>query len=91
VFSYDPVDISLIKPRKRDYSKGKQEGAAAGASSGKQGPPQVPRGGEEQKPGDISGAVVWSQNKEKVNDPLRDTATRREQGKPIDQAGGKAE
>jgi succinate dehydrogenase / fumarate reductase flavoprotein subunit len=27
VFSYDPVDISLIKPRKRDYSKGKQETA----------------------------------------------------------------
>ena len=25
VFSYDPVDISLIAPRKRDYSKGKQE------------------------------------------------------------------
>jgi succinate dehydrogenase / fumarate reductase flavoprotein subunit len=24
VFSYDPVDISLITPRKRDYSKGKQ-------------------------------------------------------------------
>jgi succinate dehydrogenase / fumarate reductase, flavoprotein subunit len=27
VFSYDPVDISLIAPRKRDYSKGKQETA----------------------------------------------------------------
>jgi succinate dehydrogenase / fumarate reductase, flavoprotein subunit len=25
VFSYEPVDISLISPRKRDYSKGKQE------------------------------------------------------------------
>jgi len=29
VFSYDPVDISLIQPRKRDYSKGKQETAKA--------------------------------------------------------------
>src|ERR1041384_669237 len=29
VFSYDPVDIALIKPRKRDYSKGKQEAAKA--------------------------------------------------------------
>ena len=29
VFSYEPVDISLIKPRKRDYSKGKQETAKA--------------------------------------------------------------
>ena len=27
VFSYEPVDISLIAPRKRDYSKGKKETA----------------------------------------------------------------
>jgi succinate dehydrogenase / fumarate reductase flavoprotein subunit len=27
VFSYDPVDVSLIQPRKRDYSKGKKETA----------------------------------------------------------------
>src|SRR3989475_6191001 len=27
VLSYDPVDVSLIKPRKRDYSRGKQETA----------------------------------------------------------------
>ena len=27
VFSYEPVDISLIQPRKRDYSKGKSETA----------------------------------------------------------------
>jgi succinate dehydrogenase / fumarate reductase flavoprotein subunit len=27
VFSWEPVDISLIKPRKRDYSKGKTETA----------------------------------------------------------------
>jgi len=26
VFSYDPVDISLVEPRKRDYSKGKAKG-----------------------------------------------------------------
>ena len=29
VFSYDPVDVSLIQPRKRDYSKGKKETAKA--------------------------------------------------------------
>jgi succinate dehydrogenase / fumarate reductase flavoprotein subunit len=29
VFSYDPVDTSLIQPRKRDYSKGKKETAKA--------------------------------------------------------------
>ncbi len=27
VFSFEPVDISLIQPRKRDYSKGKKEAA----------------------------------------------------------------
>jgi succinate dehydrogenase / fumarate reductase, flavoprotein subunit len=29
VFSYEPIDISLIQPRKRDYSKGKRETAKA--------------------------------------------------------------
>ena len=29
VFSYEPVDISLLQPRKRDYSKGKKESATA--------------------------------------------------------------
>ena len=29
VFSYDPVDISLLQPRKRDYSKGKKESTTA--------------------------------------------------------------
>jgi succinate dehydrogenase / fumarate reductase flavoprotein subunit len=86
VFSYEPVDVSLIKPRKRDYSKGKQEGAAA-----KAGAPQVPRPGAEQKPENLSGPIIWGQNKERVSDPLRDTATRREQGKPIEDAGGKNE
>ena len=89
VFSYEPVDVSLIKPRKRDYSKGKKDAAAAGTTKG--GAPQVPRPGAEQKPESLSGPVVWSQNKERVNDPLRDTATRREQGKSIDEAGGKTE
>ncbi len=85
VISYEPVDVSLIKPRKRDYSKGKQETT----STTKQGAPQFVSSGAEQKPENLSGPVVWSQNKERVNDPLRDTATRREQGKPIGEAGGK--
>ena len=29
VFSFDPVDVSLIQPRRRDYSKGKKETAKA--------------------------------------------------------------
>lgn len=83
VFSYEPVDISLIKPRKRDYSKGKQESAAAA-------PKQFVTTGTDQKPANLSGPVVWGQDKEKVNDPLADTATRREQGKSVDEAGGKS-
>jgi len=27
VFSYEPVDVSLVEPRKRDYSKGKAKEA----------------------------------------------------------------
>src|SRR5688572_12819065 len=37
VFSYDPVDVSLVEPRKRDYSSGKK-------------PPEVPQPGSEQRP-----------------------------------------
>jgi succinate dehydrogenase / fumarate reductase flavoprotein subunit len=38
VLSYEPVDISLVEPRKRDYSKGKAKAA------------QVPQAGSELKP-----------------------------------------
>lgn len=37
VFSYEHVDVSLVEPRKRDYSSGKK-------------PPQVPQPGAEQRP-----------------------------------------
>ena len=88
VISYEPVDVSLIKPRKRDYSKGKKEAAAAAP---KQGAPQFVSSGAEQKPENVSAPLIWSQNKERVNDPLADNATRREQNKPIEDAGGKGD
>jgi hypothetical protein len=100
VISYEAIDVSLITPRKRDYSKGKQETgkaavtAAASTASGlppKEGAKQVPIGGEEQKPENLSGAVVWSQDKEKVNDPVNDDASRKERGKSIEDAGGKSD
>ncbi len=87
VFSYEPVDISLIKPRKRDYGKGTQ--AKGSAVSGKA--PQVPLPAEEQKPPRLSPPLIWAQNKERVSDPLEDDATRREQGKSIEDAGGKSD
>jgi succinate dehydrogenase / fumarate reductase, flavoprotein subunit len=38
VFSYEPIDVSLVEPRKRDYSKGKSKAA------------QVPQPGAELRP-----------------------------------------
>jgi succinate dehydrogenase / fumarate reductase flavoprotein subunit len=96
VFSWEPVDISLIPPRKRDYSKGKQEkakaaaGAQAEASPTKGGAAQVPAPGSEQKPPDTSGPATWGQDKEKVDRGVSgQVETRTEQGKPIEDAGGK--
>ncbi|HYX40254.1 MAG TPA: succinate dehydrogenase (quinone) flavoprotein subunit, partial [Pyrinomonadaceae bacterium] len=53
VFSWEAVDIGLLPPRKRDYSKGTAE--------------KKPEG-EEQKPRDLSSAAVLGQNKEQVRD-----------------------
>ncbi len=49
--SYEAVDVSLIEPRKRDYSAGKAK-AASGSSElpAKGGAPQVPQPGSELKP-----------------------------------------
>jgi succinate dehydrogenase / fumarate reductase flavoprotein subunit len=50
VFSYDRVDISLIEPRKRDYSHEKKETA-----TDKGGAPQIPASEMQQKPANRSG------------------------------------
>ena len=89
VFSYEAVDVSLITPRKRDYSKGKKDAAAAGST--KSGAAQFVSSGSEQKPKDLSAPIVWAQNKEKIHDPLADTLSTREQGKAIEEAGGKSD
>ena len=100
VFSWEAVDVSLIRPRKRDYSKGKEQkksdAAAAGAQGSslppKEGAPQVPLEGEEQKPRDLTGPGVWGQDKEQVRDVDHgQTETRREQDKSIADAGGKSD
>jgi succinate dehydrogenase / fumarate reductase flavoprotein subunit len=97
VFSWEPVDIGLLEPRKRDYSKGTQAakaaaGGAAENSPTKDGAAQVPSPGSDQKPSDLSGAKVWGQDKEQVRDVDHGKAeTRREQGKSIKDAGGKSD
>src|SRR4028119_1766658 len=78
VLSYEDVDVSLVVPRKRDYSKGKQDQKAAtsavaaqATASGlppKDGAEQVPTEGWEQKPKDLTGPRVWGQDKEQVRD-----------------------
>ncbi len=55
VFSYEAVDISLIPPRKRDYSHEKKETAAASGSPQKGGGPQIPTSEMQQKPETLSG------------------------------------
>ncbi|MDQ3798614.1 MAG: succinate dehydrogenase flavoprotein subunit [Acidobacteriota bacterium] len=47
ILSYEAVDIGLIEPRKRDYTKGK---AKAAAGTEKSGAAQVPQPGSELKP-----------------------------------------
>ncbi|HEX5707516.1 MAG TPA: succinate dehydrogenase flavoprotein subunit [Pyrinomonadaceae bacterium] len=98
VFSWEQVDVSLIRPRKRDYSKGKQDtakaaaGATAESSPTKDGAAQVPASGWEQKPENTSGPAVWGQNKEQVDRSVSgEVETRREQGKSIEDAGGKSD
>jgi succinate dehydrogenase / fumarate reductase, flavoprotein subunit len=96
VFSSEPVDIGLIEPRKRDYTKGKQAKAAAGGgaenSPTKDGAAQVPASGWEQKPANVSGPAVWGQKKEAVDDAVSgEVTTRPERGDSIEEAGGKTE
>jgi len=55
VFSYEPVDISLVSPRKRDYSHEKKETAPASGPSQKAGAPQIPASEMQQKPANLSG------------------------------------
>jgi hypothetical protein len=57
----------------------------------KEGAPQVPTEDMQTKPAELSGAVIWSKDKEKVDDPREQPATRREQGKSIEEAGGKSD
>jgi succinate dehydrogenase / fumarate reductase flavoprotein subunit len=53
VFSYEPVDVSLVEPRKRDYSKGKAKAA------------QVPQPGSELKPRE-GREEIWVKEGKKV-------------------------
>jgi hypothetical protein len=97
VFSWEPVDIGLIPPRKRDYSKGKQQAQAAAGGEAEQSPTkggaaQVPASGWEQKPPETSAPAVWGQKKEAVDNAVAGEVTPRpERGDSVEEAGGKTE
>jgi succinate dehydrogenase / fumarate reductase flavoprotein subunit len=50
VLSYEAVDINLIEPRKRDYTKGKAKAAGSNDLTKKEGAPQILKDGSELKP-----------------------------------------
>lgn len=56
VLSYDPIDVSLVEPRKRDYSKGKAKAA------------QVPQPGSELKPQTPGREQTWVEEGKKVTE-----------------------
>jgi succinate dehydrogenase / fumarate reductase flavoprotein subunit len=97
VFSWEAVDIGLLEPRKRDYTKGKQKAQAATGGQAEQSPTkggaaQVPAPGSEQKPANVSGPATWGQKKEAVDNAVSGEVTPRpERGDSIDEAGGKTE
>jgi succinate dehydrogenase / fumarate reductase flavoprotein subunit len=68
VLSYEAVDISLIEPRKRDYTKGKAQ-----AKTEKGGAAQVPQPGSELKP-DVGREETWRKEGEKVaeGEPIKE-------------------
>jgi succinate dehydrogenase / fumarate reductase, flavoprotein subunit len=54
VFSYEPINVSLVEPRKRDYSKGKAKAA------------QVPRPDIELKPKTLGREQIWVEEGKKI-------------------------
>src|SRR5687767_9308495 len=54
VFSYEPVDVSLVEPRKRDYSSGEAKAA------------QVPQPGSELKP--EGREEIWAKDAQKIEE-----------------------
>ncbi|HQU84761.1 MAG TPA: hypothetical protein PKY59_16600, partial [Pyrinomonadaceae bacterium] len=56
ILSYEAVDVSLVEPRKRDYSKGKAKAA------------QVPQAGSELKPKDLSREEIVNEKDAKIKD-----------------------
>jgi len=100
VLSYENVDISLVKPRKRDYShnKGEQSSAklaANAAASGlplKDGAQQIPEQGWDANKPNISNPAVWAKDKEKI-DPTTPEGyqSSEERGKELKDAGGKSD
>jgi succinate dehydrogenase / fumarate reductase flavoprotein subunit len=69
ILSYEAVEIGLIEPRKRDYSKGKAKAAAETAKlPEKSGAPQIVGSGLEQKPDSVSREEIVSEKDAKIKE-----------------------
>jgi len=69
IISYEGIDVSLVEPRKRDYSSGKAKAAAATEKlPEKSGAPQIVGSGLEQKPDSISREEIVNETDAKIKD-----------------------
>jgi succinate dehydrogenase / fumarate reductase, flavoprotein subunit len=70
ILSYEAVDVGLIEPRKRDYSKGKAKAAATESAKlpAKEGAPQIVGSGLEQKPDSLSREEIVNEKDAKIKE-----------------------
>lgn len=69
IISYEGIDVSLVEPRKRDYSSGKSKAAAATEKlPEKSGAPQIVGSGLEQKPDSISREEIVNEKDAKIKE-----------------------
>lgn len=65
ILSYEAVDVGMIEPRKRDYSKGKSASASA---TEKGGAPQQVHQGWSEKPDNLTAETFWNEEGEKLKE-----------------------
>lgn len=68
VFSYEEVDLSLLEPRKRDYSSGDKAKSASAAGDEKKEAAEIPVEGHEMKPENENRAEIIQEDKETLKE-----------------------
>ncbi len=83
VFSYEEVDLSLLEPRKRDYSSKSKETDDVEATE-KEGAPQIPFEGYEEKPENLNREKIAEDQAKEITEGesfLEEEEKKREKGK----------